>query len=126
MNPPATSPTAKTPLAQAERIKHLPDDARAAFARFQASGNAAELDLVILAILEDYIPHRPAAPLADLPGSTRLFEDLAFDSLAITEVIFYLESLFDISISNEEIMQVRTLADLRGFIHAKIGARATS
>jgi acyl carrier protein len=122
MKPPVPSP-AGNPRSAAERedrIKHLPAEARAAFQAFEASGDPGQLDPVILAILEDFIPRSPAAPLAQLPGDTRLIEDLGFDSLAITEVVFFAEDLFAITITNEEIIQVRTLDDLRGFIRRKI------
>src|SRR5258708_7905530 len=101
---------------QESRIKHLPAEARAAFHRFQTAGDLAGLDPVIFAILEDFIPRDSAVPLAELPGSTRLMDDLGFDSLAITEVVFFTEDLFGISITNREIIQVHTLDDLRGFI----------
>jgi acyl carrier protein len=108
---------------QDDRIKHLPPEARAAYERFQASGDPAVLDPMILAILEDFIPQTPARPLAQMPGDTQLIADLNFDSLAITEVVFFTEDLFGITISNEEILQVRSLDDLRGFIRAKVAAR---
>jgi acyl carrier protein len=108
---------------QEDRIKHLPAGARAAFRQFQSTGDPAALDPVIFAILEDFVPRPAARPLAELPGDTRLIDDLGFDSLAITEVVFFTEDLFGISISNEEIVRVRSLADLRGFIHAKVAAR---
>ena len=107
---------------QEDRIKHLPAEARAAFRQFQSSGDPAALDPVILAILQDFVPRPPARPLAELPGDTRLIDDLGFDSLAITEVVFFTEDLFGISITNEEIVRVRSLADLRGFIQTKVAA----
>ena len=121
MNPtvPATTPTPLT-TDRDERLKHLPDIARAAFQKFQAEGNPVALDPVIFAILEDFIPHTPATPMSELPLTSRLIEDLGFDSLAITEVVFFTEDLFGITISNEEIIQVRTLEDLRGFIFRKV------
>jgi len=106
-----------------EKLRHLPEPARAAFRRFRAGGQPADLDAVLCAILEDFIPRRPAPTLASYPGDTRLIEDLGFDSLAITEIIFFAEDLFGISISNEEILQVRTLDDLRHFIRRKVSAR---
>jgi acyl carrier protein len=106
-----------------ESIRHLPAAARAAFERFQSRGDVTELDPVVLAILEDYIPRTPVQPLAELPGSTRLIDDLGYDSLAITEVVFFTEDLFDINITNEEIIQVRTLDDLRDFIRGKVVPR---
>ena len=120
--PPNVTPPSPAP-GQEDRIKHLPAGARAAFLRFQADGDPAGLDPVILSILEDYIPLNSAGPLAGLPGTTRLIEDLGFDSLAITEVVFFAEDLFGITITNEEIIKVSTLDDLRGFIRSKLPAR---
>jgi len=112
-----------SPDEQEVALRHLPPVAQAAFQHFAASGEVSALDPVVLAILEDYIPQAPAQPLAELPGSTRLIEDLGFDSLAITEVVFFTEDLLKIRIANEEIMQVRTLDDLRGFVRRKASAR---
>ena len=122
----ASTLTAKpaTPDEQEEAIRHLPPVAQAAFRHFAASGDVTALDPVMLAILDDYIPRLPAQPLAALPGDTRLIEDLGFDSLAITEVVFFTEDLLEIRIANEEIIQVRTLDDLRGFVRRKVSARA--
>jgi acyl carrier protein len=110
--------------AQEDRIKHLPAGARTAFQRYLASGDPTGIDPMILAILADYIPRSPSVPLDQLPGNTQLIDDLGFDSLAITEVVFFTEDVFGISISNSEIVQVRTLDDLRSFIRAKLTARA--
>lgn len=111
--------------APAEKIRHLPEAARAAFQRFETEGDLAALDLVIFAILEDYIPLPPARPLAEMPGGSLLMDELGFDSLAITEVVFFTEDLLGISIANDEIIQVRTLDDLRGFVRRKVAARAS-
>jgi len=107
-----------------ESVRHLPETARAAYMAFQASGDPAELDVVVLAVLEDFMARPPVHPLAELPGETRLIQDLGFDSLTITEVVFFTEDLLGILITNEEIIQVRTLDDLRGFIRVKVAARA--
>lgn len=116
---------ASAPSDREESLRHLPAAARAAFEQFQTGGDPALLDPVVLAILEDFIPRAPTVPLAALPGTTALIDDLGFDSLAITEVVFFAEDLFGINISNEEIIQVRTLDDLRGFIRRKVAAGPT-
>lgn len=119
------TPTAKNYVSDSKEaaIRHLPEDVQAAFHKFEADGDVAALDTVILAILKDYIPRPSEKPLDGLPGDTRLMEDLGFDSLAITEVVFCTEDLLGISIANEEIIQVRTLEDLRGFVRRKVAAR---
>ncbi len=125
MQPSASSSSTQKSLAdsKADAIRHLPSAAQAAYRKFETDGDVAALDPVIMAILEDYIPRPPEKPLADFSGETRLMDDLGFDSLAITEVVFFTEDLFGIRIANEEIMQVRTLDDLRGFVRTKISAR---
>jgi acyl carrier protein len=117
---PSTITRAPALTEREESVRHLPAGARAAFDRFQADGDPLALDPVLLAILEDFIPRTPAHPLAELPGSTLLIDDLGFDSLAITEVVFFTEDLFGINISNQEIVQVRTLDDLRRFLRCKV------
>ncbi|HEY4301935.1 MAG TPA: acyl carrier protein [Candidatus Didemnitutus sp.] len=117
-----SAPKLPTPADREEALRHLPEDAREAFAKFQSTGDPTVLDPVILAILADFIPRKSAHPLQDAPGTSRLMEDLGFDSLAITEVVFFTEDLFGISIANEEIIQVRTLDDLRSFVHRKVSA----
>jgi acyl carrier protein len=109
-----------------EKLRHLPQPARAAFRRFQTERKPDDLDAVIFAVLEDFIPRKPASSLATCPGDTPLMDGLGFDSLAITEIIFFAEDLFGISISNEEILKVRTIDDLRLFIQRKIAAKTTA
>ncbi len=114
--------TTAAALAPTDKLRHLPPAAQAAFARYRVSRLPADLDVVIFAILEDFIPNSPGAPLATLPGTTTLTTDLGFDSLAITELIFFTEDLFGISISNEEMQHARTLDELRQFIHRKVAS----
>ena len=122
--PPAPAPASRQ-VDLDEKLRHLPEAARAAFRRFRATGAAADLDGVIFAILEDFLPRRtePASRIAQLPGDTALMDGLGLDSLAITEIVFFTEDLFGISITNEEILRVRTIDDLRDFIRSKVAAR---
>ena len=122
-----SSPSIRTatfvvPNEQETALRHLPPVAQAAFQHFAASGDVTALDSVVLAILEDYIPRTPARSLALLPGGTRLIEDLGFDSLAIAQVVFFMEDLLLVRIANEEIVPVRSLDDLRDFVRRKASA----
>jgi len=121
MQPPAQSSSPPTP---APSSQSLPASIRAPYQKYESTGDLAALDEVVLAILADFIPKEPEQPLAAMPGDTQLIDGLGFDSLAITEVVFFAEDLFKINITNEEIIQVSTLDDLRGFIRRKVAARA--
>ncbi len=122
MDPRPTTPAAVPNIE--EKLRHLPAPAQAAYRRFQTERKPDDLDVVIFAILEDFVPRRPAPALATFPGDTPLMDGLGFDSLAITEIVFFVEDLFGISITNEEILKVRTLDDLRRFVRHKVSARA--
>jgi acyl carrier protein len=120
----STAPTSPVPPADPEeRIRQLPPEAQAAYRRFRSTGDPVALDPLIFAILEYFAPRTPARPIAEEPGAALLIDNLGFDSLAITEIVFFTEEVFDIRISNEEILRVRSLDDLRTFIRAKVASR---
>lgn len=119
----SSSPSTPGASDPSQKIQHLPEAAQAAFRRFKIDGDPAALDVLIFAFLDYYKPRKQDPSLADSRGDALLIEDLGFDSLAITEVVFFTEDVFDISIANEEILQVRTLDDLRSFIRQKVAAR---
>jgi 3-hydroxyacyl-[acyl-carrier-protein] dehydratase len=74
-------------------------------------------------VLQDFLPAKRATSLVGLPGGTRLIDDLGCDSLSIVEMIFMLEDLFGIRIANDEIVEVRTLDELRAFVGRKLSER---
>ena len=104
-------------------IRHLSPAAQTAFARFQTDGDPGMLDPIMLGLLEHFAPGSPTPPMAGLAGSTRLIQDLGFDSLTMVEVVFFTEELFGISVTNAEVLQVHTLDDLRGFLRRKLTGR---
>jgi acyl carrier protein len=121
---PSVSSTSDLPPAVAEKIRHLPEAAKAAFLEFRRTRNSDVLDPLVFAMLESYVPKKPETPVTAMPGTTLLMDELGFDSLAIAELVFSTEDLFEIRISNEEVLQVRTIDDLRAFIRRKVTERA--
>jgi acyl carrier protein len=117
-----------TPSATAKPLKSGPLDkfpsaVREAHARFLATGDAAALDVVVLAILLDYQPAHIRAASTDVPpDSARLLGDLGFDSLALAEIVFFIEDLYNVSISNEELVRIGTVGELRAFVRVKIAS----
>jgi acyl carrier protein len=116
-------PTDQTPAKRRahDPLAKFPGEIRDAYARFKNSGDVSALDTVVLAVVRDFIPRHVAPPANQpLPDNAKLMADLGFDSLAIAETVFFLEDLFNVKISNEEIMQVSTVAELRAFIRGKL------
>jgi len=76
----------------------------------------------VLGVVADHLPGKKFSNDAAPSDQLALIEDLGFDSIAITEMVFFLEDLFRVRISNEEILSVRTLGDLRSFVRRKVTA----
>ena len=114
------SPSNRNPLAK------FPSAIRTAHAHFLATGDVEALDTVVLAVVLDHRP-KPApsatpAPVVEPTDSARLMADLGFDSLALAEIVFFLEDLYGVTITNEELMTITTIGELRAFVRVKIAS----
>jgi acyl carrier protein len=108
----------------ASLLKHFPEEVRAAYARFTATADPLAADVVVLAAVADHMPVAGRELVVGQSDALSLMADLGFDSVAITELVFFLEDLFRVNISNDEIVRVRTIGDLRAFVRQKVSARA--
>ncbi|MEO6246448.1 MAG: phosphopantetheine-binding protein [Opitutaceae bacterium] len=121
--PPATAATpAPSPTAAEALIRHFPAGVHAAYVRLRDTGDPAAADTLVLAIVADHVPQKGRA-LAD---THELVADLGFDSVAISEVVFFLEDLLQVRVTNAEILRVRTIGDLRAFVRTKLAASAAA
>lgn len=102
--------------------RYFPVQVRQAYERFTTSRLATDADVVVLAIMVDYLPGKENRPTIAPADGLALVADLGFDSVSITEMVFFLEDLFEVRITNDEIMRVRTVGDLREFVRQKLSA----
>lgn len=102
------------------KLNGYPVAVQEAYKRYLLDNDNHALLTVVLGSLEFMLPHPPAQALVDMPESTRLMEDLGADSLALTELVFLLEELFEVSITNDELVGLRTLGDLKRFSLGKL------
>lgn len=96
----------------AETLPGFPPEISAAYIAYASTGDATQLDAVVLGVLQFHLAKPPPQPLTALPGSTRLKEDLGVDSLTMVDTLFLSESLFDITLADDELAKVGTLDEL--------------
>ena len=100
--------------------------AQEAYGRFLGSNDLSGVADIVLEAVLDYLPSTtstqtpPPQSTEELRDDLRLMEDLGFDSLAVAELVFFLEEIFPVTINNVEIVSVRTLGDLRQFVDTKL------
>ena len=106
-------------------LASFPSKIRDAHQNWVAQRDFASLDTVVLAIVAFHRPNRSSvANPDDLPDSAQLIADLGYDSLALAEIVFFVEELYQISIANEDLLKLQTIGDLRSYVHAKVTAPA--
>ncbi len=110
-------------------IKTLPDrfppEAHRAFEKIRDQSDFSDVSVVILAAVYDFLPTPPSGvnrygDFEQLNESQRFIEDLEFDSLAIAELVFFLEDFLAVSVSNTDLLKISTIGELKSFIAQKL------
>jgi acyl carrier protein len=103
-------------------LARLPAPMRDAYEHYRLTGDASSVQEIVVASVLEYRPKASAA-IPACGEATRLIEDLGYDSVAVAELVFFLEDIFDLTLSNEDIMGVRTIGDLRACVARKLAAK---
>lgn len=105
-----------------ENLTGFPQTVIDAYLAFADTGDLGQLDHVVLGVLQFYLAKPPPAPLATLPGSTRLIADLGCDSLTMIDVMFLAENLLGIKLADDELARIETLDELREHFRRRMTA----
>lgn len=84
-----------------------------------AENDASQLPLLATGLLEHHVECVTAEWLAERGENLNLQTDLGADSIALAEVAFAAEELFDVNLNNEELSSLKTLRDLAEIIERK-------
>jgi acyl carrier protein len=103
-----------------EALKRCSPATYYAACKFRQTRDAAQLPIIIVGVIERYVEREAREKLQQKPEALRLREDLGLDSLTMMEVVMLAEEVLSISVSNEELTQLRTLGDVQRFMAAKL------
>ncbi|MDR1281155.1 MAG: phosphopantetheine-binding protein [Opitutaceae bacterium] len=118
---PFGTPDARIDLQNALR-RCSTDTLENAFA-WQKDRDPARLPIIITGIIRRFIdPDMRLFLDAPDAASLRLVDDLGIDSLTMVEIVMLVEDVTGLSIANEELKELRTLADINSFIAKKTAA----
>ena len=105
-----------------ERLAELPQPILTAYHRFQNEGDPEAFRTVLHHLMADFEPALAERSPDIFTDTVHLVGDLGFNSLAITEMVFYFEDLFGVTITNSELRGLLTVGDLRRFVSEKTRA----
>jgi acyl carrier protein len=109
--------------------ERFPNEAHQAFNRIREQTDFSGIEVVVLASVLDFRPSNPTGAshkytLEQLTDEKRLIDDLEFDSLAIAELVFFLEDLLAVTVSNSDLLKIRTIGELKLYINQKLKEKA--
>ena len=126
MNPSTVLPTGPLKHLPEEEIRHLlrgfPDSSIAGAVALRSGAELEDFEACLFGILLFYRPPGTEPPKGEPSGEMRLQEDLGLDSMSMSEAMFKIEELFDISIDNAELAEVATIADARRLLVGKLSS----
>jgi acyl carrier protein len=108
-----------------EALKRCSPATYYAACKFRKTKRDEDLRTVVVGVIERFVERDVRPKLANASDSLRLSEDLGIDSLTMMEIVMVAEDVLRISVSNEELTQLRTLGQVQAFILQKIQSPAT-
>jgi acyl carrier protein len=76
------------------------------------------LELKVRSILAEQL----GVDLAEVTPDARILDDLGADSLDVVEMVMSLEEAFDIEVPDEDVEELRTVADVERYVTRAAGA----
>ncbi len=87
---------------------------------YRRDGDAERVPAVVLGIIERFVEPEFRSRLKETWGEVRIVDDLGVDSLLMLEIVMLVEETLDVSIQNDELLELRTLDDVKTLIQCKI------
>jgi acyl carrier protein len=109
-----------------ELLRGFPPETIAACSEFHEKGGGEAFERAVCGVIQHHLGSPPPQPVAALPGSTRLVDDLGLDSLTMVEMTFLFEDLFSLTLPHDELVKVTTLDELRSLLRTQLAARPSA
>lgn len=103
-----------------ESLKRCSPETLQAALEFRKTTDASHLSTIVLGIIERFVEPEHHSRLREADEDLRVIEDLGLDSLTMMEVVILVEEVLNVSIANDELRNLRTVGDIRGFIDHKV------
>ena len=103
-----------------EALKRCSPATYEAARRYRDTGDSTQLPVIVVGVIERFVERDLRPKLRHPSPDLLLADDLSIDSLTMMEIVMLAEDVFRITITSEELLRLRTLADAQQFIAAKV------
>ena len=103
-----------------ESLKRCSPRTIAAVIEYRRTGRSELLAPIVLGIIERFVEPEFRSKLQEGNDEVRVVEDLGVDSLMMLEIVMLVEDTLGVSIQNDELLELRTLGDVKTLIECKV------
>ena len=100
-------------------LKRCPPGTYEAAVAFRKNKDANYVEKIVMGIIDRHLEPDQREILANSDDMLRMYEDLGMDSLTMLEIVMLVEQTLEVSIDNEELRDLRTVGDVKAYLHAK-------
>ena len=100
-------------------LKRCPPGTYEAALAFRNSQDIDQVEPIVMGIIDRHLEPDQREILNNSDESLRMYEDLGMDSLTMLEIVMLVEQTLQVSIDNEELKDLRTIGDVKAYLHAK-------
>ena len=116
----AGSPTSGSEALLRETLKRCSSATLEAALNYRTTKDSAFVPVIVLGIVERFLDPEAVGKLRSGDDSIQFMEDLGMDSLTMIEAIMMVEESLGVSVNNDELMNLRSIGDLKSFIEEKL------
>lgn len=116
----AGTPTSGSEAMLRETLKRCSSATLEAALGYRESKDVSLVPVIVLGIIERFLDPEVVSKLRSDDDSIQFMEDLGMDSLTMIEAIMMVEESLGVSIKNDELLNLRSIGDLKTFIEEKV------
>ena len=105
-----------------EQFKRCDAETVDAIVKFRQTGDTSLLPQIVRGVVRRYLPADKVGQLDSATEETNLSE-LHIESLTMLEIVLDIQDAVEVIIEDSELREIKTLADVRKFLEAKLAAR---
>lgn len=103
-----------------ESLKRCSEKTIEAAVEYRGTKNADLVPTIVTGIIERFLEPDMRPQMSSGDDSLELFNDLGVDSLTMMEIVILVEEVVGVSIENEELRDLKSIADVKAFIRTKL------